>query len=104
MKIIHIYDQPFEHSDARILGNREGLTSLRDAIDRALAGEKVVMGGFDHKNLDSQVLHNAEDVIWATDGEGYELHVECNDSDWMSEFWNRDENKPYYYSYMGDRS
>lgn len=37
MKLLHIYAQSTSHEEAWVVGNRDGLTTLRDAIDAALA-------------------------------------------------------------------
>lgn len=36
MTMLHIYAQPYWHCDAFILGDRDSLTRLRDALTRAL--------------------------------------------------------------------
>lgn len=56
METLHIYAQSCWHDEAWIAGNREGLTRLRDAIDKALLDGK---GNSDH--------------VFTTDGEGYRV-------------------------------
>lgn len=56
METLHIYAQSSWHDEAWIAGNREGLTRLRDAIDKALLDGK---GNSDH--------------VFTTDGEGYRV-------------------------------
>lgn len=72
MNLLHLYAQPWEHSDAWIVGNREGLTALRDALNRALANEQTAP---------------AACLQFVTDGEGYTCFVVPNDADWQSEQW-----------------
>lgn len=55
---LHVYGQYREHSGATIIGTREGLAALRDAVDAALTSG----------------TGNA--AVFATDGEGYGLIVE----------------------------
>ncbi len=55
--MLHLYAQPFWHAEAYIVGDREGLTALRDAIDAALDTGRGTASPF------------------ASDGEGYELEV-----------------------------
>ncbi len=57
LPLVHVYGQFTYHDDAVIRGNRNGLTALRDAIDRALAG-----------------IDDAAEVF-ANDGEGYRIVV-----------------------------
>lgn len=56
---LHIYAQHSEHSPAEIRGNREALTALRNAIDRALAGKN---GESETKGI-------------TADGEGYSVEI-----------------------------
>lgn len=54
---LHIYGQYMWHSPATIRGTKAGLEALREAVDKALAGDE-----------------GRESVI-ATDGEGYDVMV-----------------------------
>lgn len=54
---LHVYSPIWQHADAIIAGDREGLLSLRDAIDRALEEGK------------------AKNDPFCSDGEGFTLHV-----------------------------
>jgi len=54
---LHIYAQDIFHAPAYVIGNREGLEQLRDAINIAL------------------VDGVASKVAFASDGEGYEIYV-----------------------------
>lgn len=42
--LLHIYGQYHPHGEAYLVGNREGLLALRDAIDKALNEEAGVAG------------------------------------------------------------
>ncbi len=67
MKILNIYGQYDNHTEARIIGNREGLEALKQAIDDAL---RVPNGRASTDEL------NKDDPIFASDGEGYEVQTE----------------------------
>lgn len=93
MKIINIQGQFMEHSNARIVGNREGLKELLNLIANAIANGKSV----------SKVDENK--CLMASDGEGFELTIERNDDEWglsdldpksKTNFWNQKENYPHY--------
>jgi hypothetical protein len=71
MKLIHIYGQQFFHDDAFIIGTREGLTALRDAINEALEKGRAVT------------------EVFVNDGEGYDICIALNDSNCLSPFWNK---------------
>lgn len=55
--MLHLYAQPFWHAEAYIVGDREGLTALRNAIDAALETGRATA------------------LPFASDGEGYELEI-----------------------------
>lgn len=61
---LHIYSQPCEHFDARIVGNRKALEILGATIKQAL-------------NLPIHVDHavRSAEEVFATDGEGYDVEV-----------------------------
>ena len=87
MKILNIYGQESYHMDARIIGNTEGLTELRDTINNALMSGKA-------KTLQRVPL-------FASDGEGYSVLVECHNDEWGCEapkdsYWNKEESYPQY--------
>lgn len=90
MKILNIYGQEYWHTDARIIGNKEGLTELRDTINNALmSGQKA------------KTLNRKADPLFASDGEGYSVLVECHDDKWglagsKNSFWNKEESNPQY--------
>ena len=74
---------------ARINGNREGLTELRDTIDKAIIASNAV------------TLESAEDCLFASDGEGYSVRVECHNDEWgcyapKDSYWNKEESNPQY--------
>lgn len=80
MKLLHIYGQPFWHADARIIGNTEGLTELREVIDHALRDGKAETSEWD-------------DCLFTSDGEGYKVIVESHNGKWGLDggkraFWN----------------
>ncbi len=60
---LHIYSQPYEHANARIVGNREALAALQRAISYALV--MVPIGG----------MFTAYEDFFATDGEGYGIEI-----------------------------
>lgn len=76
---LHIYPQEFEHCDATIIGTRNGLLALRDAITEAL--EKG----------------NSEATLLQNDGEGYSLRLACASDQWMQAM-------PTSYLYQGARN
>ena len=92
MKILNIYGQAFYHQEARVIGNNEGLLELREAIDQAI--------------LTSRARTSNDAPLFASDGEGYEVIVECHNDDWgikggKDSFWNKKESYPEYTSLLG---
>ena len=88
MKILNIYGQESWHTEARIIGNTEGLTELRDTINNALQSKSKA------KTLEREPL-------FASDGEGYSVKVECHDDEWgikapKGSYWNQEESDPQY--------
>lgn len=64
IKLLHIYGQDFWHTCGYIVGNKEALIALKNAIEIALdEGEGVV-------------------DVYVNDGEGYDVHVIRDNSDW----------------------
>ena len=59
---LHIYAQPFWHTEAWLVGSRASLAKLRDCIDSALTNDKASCGQF------------------TADGEGYAAIVVVTDS------------------------
>lgn len=96
MKLLNIYGQYDNHTEARIVGNREGLLALKFEIEKALGtGVSAVVEGED------------SDCIFASDGEGYSVIVEMHNDQWgynaaegkkpdPNSFWNKEESKPQY--------
>ncbi len=83
MPVLHIYGQSAQHSEAYLLGNREGLTKLRDAIDRAIqTGEG---------------WHEA----FVNDGEGFATIVVCRDRSFTDPWW-QNIARPYTDEYARD--
>jgi hypothetical protein len=69
LRLVHIYAQHSQHTEAYILGNREGLRALRAGLDAALEhGSGAV-------------------AAMVADGEGYAVEVTLEDSDWNSPTW-----------------
>lgn len=62
--ILHVYAQPSHHFEAHIIGTRDALLSLRQAIDAAL-----------------QNIHE-DACVFASDGEGYSCVVRCVAEQW----------------------
>ena len=71
--LLHIYAQEREHGSVWIVGTRIGLTALRDAIDQALkAGAGWTPSGYVAEGH----------FVMASDGEGYDVRVIQDNSDW----------------------
>jgi hypothetical protein len=64
---LHIYEQPCEHFEAYIIGNRKTLRILMDTIEDAL----------DYMPLDPDNYNEVmtKEEVFATDGEGYSVRV-----------------------------
>lgn len=75
---LHIYSQPWEHCEARIVGNRMALQALTNAIGEALTTGKA----------------ETKEEIYATDGEGYTIEVIVMPDDWKDPKW--EEYPPHY--------
>ncbi len=87
MKILNIYGQEAWHTEARIVGNAAGLLELRATIDRAIKDGKAISSG--------------DLPLYASDGEGYTVIVECHSDKWglaggEESFWNKEKSKPQY--------
>jgi len=65
---LHIYGQTYPHDHAFLVGNKEALKALREAIDAALNNQA---GGT---------------TVFATDGEGYDVKVYCEEEE---EYWGK---------------
>ena len=63
---LHIYSQPYEHADARIVGNRAGLSRLALALSDAIMGRR---------NTTTGSSSTQRDCVFASDGEGYEVKI-----------------------------
>lgn len=71
IKLLHIYAQDHEHDGAWIVGSKEGLIALRDAIDQAIqTGVGWTPSGYESRG------------VMATDGEGYDVRVIQDNSGW----------------------
>ena len=84
-RLLHIFAQHCWHSECRIVGNKNALTVLRDAIDEALRKGKAETGAM------------------VADGEGYSIEIEMCDADWESDKWMR-RPVPYTADYAKDQS
>jgi hypothetical protein len=75
MNTLHIYSPLYPHADGFIIGDKESLGKLKDAINRVLLSCA----------LDSPTERKDLSVdVFANDGEGYSLRVMCADSAGMS--------------------
>lgn len=70
-KVVHIFPQPDNHQEALIIGNKNGLIALRDAINKTLETGK---GGC---------------ILMPADGENFECKILMNNEDWQEPFWQR---------------
>ena len=84
IRLLHIHGQYIWHSECRIVGNRNALIVLRDAIDEALREGQ------------------AETSAMVTDGEGYCVQIKLCDAAWESDKWRR-EPLPYTANYAKGR-
>ncbi len=67
--LLHIYGQSLQHDAAYIVGNRQGLEALKEAIETALT------------------MDEAEISATVADGEGYQIYVLADDNDWQGKSW-----------------
>ena len=92
LKILNIYGQEDNHTEARIVGNSDGLLLLKAAIERALS---------QGKSTTETDVKDGETALFASDGEGYEVVVERHNDEWglkggKDSFWNKQKNWPQY--------
>lgn len=73
LRLLHVYGQSTWHGELTIIGNRNALTVLRDAIDAAIASGK------------------AGTTAMVADGEGFAVEIEMDDSPWQEPGWKRRE-------------
>lgn len=83
MKLLHIHGQGAWHDNVIIIGNREALEALKDAVEKALAGKNFT---------------EAETEVFCADGEGYAVQVGMDDSPWEGKNWTHSAS-PYYENY-----
>lgn len=76
--LLHLYAGPSYHMEGYVVGNRAGLTALRDAINHALEGE-------DFHN--ASITPKGEGCVFTRDGEGYEVIVIRQDTSWQGAAW-----------------
>lgn len=69
VRLLHVYAQRRWHGELRIVGNRNALVALRDAIDAALVNGVTTTSAM------------------TTDGEGYPVIIEPDHSRWDSRSW-----------------
>jgi len=84
MALLHIYSQPYEHSEARIIGNDAGLRVLFHALADVLVGKKVGNP------------YLTPDELFAGDGEGYQVQIILMPDDWSHDYWRDPSNGPHY--------
>jgi hypothetical protein len=94
MKILNIYGQYSFHTNARIIGNTEGLNALANAIQEAInKGQSSTLEEDNRTN----------NPLFASDGEGYKIIIECHDDDWAKAgFWNQEGNAPQYLMFVAE--
>ena len=72
--LLHVYGQRAHHDDVFIVGNRSALKKLKKAIEEVLSkkegGESII-------------------AVSVNDGEGYDLHITMDNSNWEKERWNK---------------
>lgn len=88
---LHIYSQPCEHFEARIVGTRKALEILLNAIKKAL-----------DMPVDADSWERTSEELLATDGEGYDVAVKLlpdnpEKKPMLDNIWDR---YPPYYNYM----
>lgn len=77
LRLAHIYAQSYHHGEAVIVANKSALLAIKEAIEKSLEnGSEYV-------------------ELFPKDGEGYDLHIICDDSDWQGESW---QNRPLPYT------
>jgi len=75
--ILHIYAQNWEHDESYIVGNKKGLIRLRDCLN------KVINSG-----IPNNINHKESDVVFTSDGEGYEVTcINTNQDDMTRPVW-----------------
>ncbi len=91
VRLLHVYGQHAQHSPLGIVGNRNGLTVLRDAIDAVLRGE------YRPRPPDAPAGRAMENHTSAmtSDGEGYSVVVELVERPWGHREW---ETRPLPYT------
>lgn len=90
--VLHLYSLADEHGDAMISGNSEGLRILKHRLERAL--QSTAEGGY---YMDHGYSENKDEQIFAADGEGYHITVECRPASVHDPSWQQ-RPEPYYVS------
>lgn len=70
-RLLHSFGQTDPHGEAILIGNRKGLSALKDAIEAALDTGK------------------GSCVLMPCDGENYEFQILMNEEDWQNPFWQK---------------
>lgn len=78
IELLHVYSQEAWHNDLMVVGNLDGLTALRDAVDNAIELAKLRTG-----------IEQRQDVVVRTtgeamtsDGEGFDIRVLLDNRPW----------------------
>lgn len=90
--VLHLHPLTIEHGDAMISGNREGLRILKDRLQQALDSTSADTYYLDHGYTDDSRMQ-----LFAADGEGYDLSVECRPGGCHDPAWEA-RPEPYYVS------
>lgn len=72
LPILQVYSPRIGHDSSYIMGNKNGLLAMRDAIDKALESSH----GIAH-----------EGSVFVSDGDSFNLVIIKHDSDFQSNFW-----------------
>lgn len=69
--IIQVYPAYDHHSEVVIIGNKEALENLTQALKEAIENGK------------------SQASVWASDGEGYDILIKQVDDGWDNKIWNK---------------
>jgi hypothetical protein len=73
VELLHIYNQRIWHDPVYIVGTKTALERLKNAIENAIAS--------------GEGKKEAEAFFWCNDGEGYNVIVKQDNSDWRNGNW-----------------
>ena len=82
--LVHVYAQAQYHDDCYVVGNLEGLKRLRAALDKCIS---TVEAKDPDGIADPAKYCIAKAEVMTSDGEGYDLKVQLDDSDWQGVDW-----------------